>query len=41
MDQQVRKTALRMISYGVYILTFKEDNEISAATVTWVSQTSF
>ena len=41
MDQQVRKAALRMISYGVYIITSKEDSEISAATVTWVSQTSF
>ena len=41
MDEQTRKTALRMISYGVYILTSKMNSEVSAATVTWVSQASF
>ena len=41
MDEQARKTALRMISYGVYILTSKMNSEVSAATVTWVSQASF
>ena len=41
MDEQARKIALCMISYGVYILTSKLDNEVSAATVTWVSQASF
>ena len=41
MNEQDYKTALRMISYGVYILTSKFDNEVSAATVTWVSQASF
>jgi len=41
MDEQSRKIALRMISYGVYIITSKVGQEISAATVTWVSQASF
>ena len=41
MDEQSRKIALRMISYGVYILTSKVESEVSAATVTWVSQASF
>ena len=41
MDQKERKIVLRMISYGVYILTSKIGSEVSAATVTWVSQTSF
>ena len=41
MDPQARKIALKMISYGVYILTSKIDSEISAATITWVSQASF
>ena len=41
MDEHIRKKALRMISYGVYILTSKIESELSAATVTWVSQTSF
>ena len=41
MDDQDRKIVLGMISYGVYILTSKLDNEVSAATVTWVCQSSF
>ena len=41
MDEQSRKTALRMLSYGVYILTSKFENNYCAATVTWVSQASF
>ena len=36
-----RKEVLRMMSYGVYILTTKYDEEYSAATITWVSQASF
>ncbi|MBI1871326.1 MAG: flavin reductase [Chlamydiae bacterium] len=40
MDPQVRKKALRMISYGVYILTSKAENEVAGCTVTWVSQAS-
>ena len=41
MDKQDRKTALRMFSYGVYILTSKFEDDYCAATVTWVSQASF
>ena len=41
MDDQSRKTALRMISYGMYILTSKFKDDYCAATVTWVSQASF
>ena len=41
MDEQSRKTALRMISYGMYILTSKFEDDYCAATVTWVSQASF
>jgi len=41
MDKQYMKTALRMFSYGVYILTSKFENDYCAATVTWVSQASF
>ena len=41
MDEKARKIALRMISYGVYILTSKLGNDICSATVTWVSQASF
>lgn len=41
MDSETRKIALRMFTYGVYILTSKMGSEISASTVTWVSQASF
>jgi len=42
MDDVVKKTTLRMIPYGIYILTAKSDNgEIAASTVNWVTQTSF
>lgn len=42
MDANDKKTALRMIPYGLYVLTAEdEDGAISAATVNWVTQTSF
>ena len=41
MDKKFRKQALRMFSYGVYILTSKFEDNYCAATVTWVSQASF
>lgn len=42
MDETAKKTALRMIPYGIYVLTAKApDGTMSAATVNWVTQTSF
>lgn len=42
MDAEAKKTVLRMIPYGLYILTSKnEAGEIGAATVSWVTQASF
>ena len=41
MDEKFKKQALRMFSYGVYILTSKFEDNYCAATVTWVSQASF
>lgn len=41
MDETAKKTALRMIPYGIYILTAKSDGDVAAATVNWVTQTSF
>ena len=42
MDNQAKKTALRMIPYGLYVLTtVGRDGEITAATVNWVTQTAF
>ncbi len=42
MDADAKKTALRMIPYGLYVLTARAgDGAIAAATVNWVTQTSF
>jgi len=43
MDEQAKKTALRMIPYGLYVLTTKskDGNDLGAATVNWVTQASF
>ena len=42
MDDNSKKTALRMIPYGLYVMTAEDkDGRISAATVNWVTQASF
>ncbi len=41
MDPQDKKTALRMIPYGLYVLTAEKGDEVGAATVNWVTQASF
>jgi len=42
MDADAKKTALRMIPYGLYVLTGKgRDGTLAAATVNWVTQVSF
>jgi flavin reductase (DIM6/NTAB) family NADH-FMN oxidoreductase RutF len=42
MDVDVKKTALRMIPYGLYVLTAEDKNgKVAASTVNWVTQTSF
>ncbi len=42
MDDAAKKTALRMIPYGIYVLTAEaSDGSLAAATVNWVTQTSF
>ncbi len=42
MDANAKKTVLRMIPYGLYVLTAKgKDDTIAAATVNWVTQASF
>jgi flavin reductase (DIM6/NTAB) family NADH-FMN oxidoreductase RutF len=41
MDGSVKKTALRMIPYGLYVLTGETtDGRVAAATVNWVTQAS-
>lgn len=42
MNEPAKKTALRMIPYGIYVLSTKgNDGKLSAATVNWVTQSSF
>src|ERR1700751_937292 len=42
MDQDAKKTALRMIPYGIYVLTADDGKgNIAAATVNWGTQSAF
>jgi flavin reductase (DIM6/NTAB) family NADH-FMN oxidoreductase RutF len=41
MDPNAKKTALRMIPYGLYVLTAAHGDKVAAATVNWVTQASF
>ncbi len=42
MDVDAKKTALRMIPYGIYVLTAEDnDGNVAAVTINWVTQTSF
>jgi len=42
MDPELKKTALRMIPYGLYVLTSEAgDGTVAASTVNWVTQASF
>lgn len=41
MDLQAKKTALRKISHGVYVVGVKQDAQLNAFTATWLTQVSF
>ena len=42
MDQAAKKSVLRMIPYGIYVMTAEgKDGSVAAATVNWVTQASF
>jgi flavin reductase (DIM6/NTAB) family NADH-FMN oxidoreductase RutF len=41
MDAQQKKIALRAITYGLYVLTARDDDQFAAAGINWVTQTSF
>jgi len=41
MDADARKTTLRMIPYGLYVLTSVNGDAVGAGTVNWVSQMAF
>lgn len=41
MEEDTRKKVLRLITYGLYILTARHQDEIAAGTINWLSQASF
>lgn len=41
MDAQAKKVALRAITYGLYVLTAADGDQLAAAGVNWLSQASF
>ncbi len=41
MDEETKKRVLRLINYGLYIMTAASQGEIAAGAVNWLSQASF
>lgn len=41
MDAAVKKQTLRLLTYGLYILTAAAEGELAGGTITWLSQASF
>ena len=41
MDPKAKKTALRMITHGLYLLTTRYEGRTNASSVSWLSQASF
>ncbi len=41
MDPEAKKQALRLLNYGLYVVTAVEGEDVAAGSVTWLSQASF
>ena len=41
MDLAQKKNALRMLTYGLYVVTARDGDRVGAGTITWLSQSSF
>lgn len=41
MDEAAKKTALRMIPYGLFVMTVKDGDNMTGAAVNWLTQASF
>jgi flavin reductase (DIM6/NTAB) family NADH-FMN oxidoreductase RutF len=41
MDAALKKTVLRLFTYGLYAVTARHGDELSAMTVNWITQASF
>lgn len=41
MDEAAKKTALRMIPYGLFVVTAQRGDDVAAGTINWMTQASF
>ncbi len=41
MDEAIKKTVLRMFTYGLYAVTARHGDEMSVMTANWITQSSF
>jgi flavin reductase (DIM6/NTAB) family NADH-FMN oxidoreductase RutF len=41
MDPQIKKQALRLLTYGLYVVTAADGTSVAAGSVNWLSQASF
>jgi flavin reductase (DIM6/NTAB) family NADH-FMN oxidoreductase RutF len=41
MDPEAKKQALRLLNYGLYVVTAAEGEDVAAGSVNWLSQASF
>ena len=41
MDPAIKKKALRMITYGLFVATSQDDSGPAAGSINWISQSSF
>lgn len=41
MNLEAKKKVLRSFTYGLYVLTAQDGDEVAAGTVNWVTQASF
>lgn len=41
MDSEARKRVLRQVTYGLYVVTTKHNEQVAAGTVNWATQGSF
>ena len=41
MDEAAKKTALRMISYGLFVVGTRDGDKLTAAAINWLTQASF
>jgi flavin reductase (DIM6/NTAB) family NADH-FMN oxidoreductase RutF len=41
MDPKAKKQTMRLLTYGLHVLTAQDGDDVAAATVSWLSQASF